>query len=742
MIGQTISHYKILEKLGQGGMGVVYKAEDTRLKRCAALKILPHDLTRDAQAVEWFVQEAQKASALDHQNICTIYEFSETEDGRLFMAMAYYDGETLRQRIERRQLDFDEISTIINQLADGLSAAHKKSIVHRDVKPANIIFTADGVLKILDFGLAKLAGQEQTKQNSTHGTIVYMAPEQLSGDSVDHRVDLWSVGVIMYEMLAGRRPFRGEIEQAVIYSILNEEPEPISKFRVDVPKYLEHIILKTLEKDPNERYANVDEIVADLRTLVPPLVKNHHKQKSIVVLPFDDMSPNKDQSYMSDGLTEEIITDLSYVKQLRVISRASAMAFKESGKDIQQIRRRLDVQYVLEGSVRKFGKNLRITAQLIDAKNDSHLWAEKYNGTIDDIFQIQENVSAAIVEALKIKLAPEEEKRRTRHELTNVAAYECYLRARQFLWYFKEDLLRRAEDEVERALEMTGPNELLYSTLGWIYHQYVEIGVQTDIDYHQKAEECVQKVFELNPDSDSGHGLAGALSFRRGDLQKAVNDFKKALAVNPQEPSVLQQFVYCSMLAGHGTAVLPSIDVLEQIDPMTPINVCMRGFYYCMEGRFAEGLPYYEKMYSMSSENPAVRLFTAWIYSWNELEDRAIVLLDLIIRETPDTIFAPLAMFMKYVLLGEREKALASLPPQALAAAQQVEVFSRCLMEFYALLGETDKALDWLEKTVERGFINYPYLAQHAIYLKSIRREQRFHQILEKVKIKWKEFTV
>lgn len=516
----------------------------------------------------------------------------------------------------------------------------------------------------------------------------------------------------------------------------------MSKFRKDVPAYVERIILKALEKEAVDRYADVNDIVDDLDALASPAAKIHHKQKSIVVLPFEDLSPDKDQGHISNGLTEEVIADLSQVGELRVISRSSAMALKDARKDIQKIRRQLDVQYVLEGSVRKSGKNLRITAQLIDAINDSHLWAEKYSGTIDDIFQIQENVSKAIVDALKIKLGPEDEKRLAQHAITNVPAYECYLRARQFLWYFKEDLLRRAEDEVKRALEIIGPNELLYATLGWIYHQYVEVGVQTDIDYNQKAEKCVHKVFELNPDSDAGYGLSGALSYRRGDLQKAVNDFKKALATNPQEPNALQMFVYCSMLAGHGMSVLPFIDVLEKVDPMTPISVCMRGFYFCMEGRFAEGLPYYEKMYSMSSENPAVRLFTAWVLSWNKLEERAIDILDLVIRETPNTIFAPLAMFMKYVLLGEREKALASLPPEALAAAQQVEVFSRCLMEFYGLLGETDKALEWLEKTIERGFINYPYLAQHVVYLKSIRQEERFQRILEKVKIKWEDFTV
>jgi eukaryotic-like serine/threonine-protein kinase len=741
VIGQTILHYHILEKLGQGGMGVVYKAEDIRLERFVALKFLPHDLTRDAQAVERFMQEAQKASALDHQNICTIHQFSETDDGQMFMVMAYYNGETLLQRIENHQFDIDDMTVVIKQLCDGLSQTHKKGIVHRDIKPANIIFASDDVLKILDFGLAKLAGHERlTKQHSTLGTIAYMSPEQLAGDPIDNRVDLWSVGVIMYEMLTGRRSFRGEIEQAVIYSILNEEPDPISKFRNDVPAYIERIILKALEKEPDDRYVRVDEIINDLHVFASPILKIHQKQKSIVVLPFDDMSSEIDQGYISDGLTEEIIADLSQLRELRVISRSSAMAFKDQRKDIQKIRRQLDVQYVLEGSVRKSGDNLRITAQLIDAKNDSHLWAEKYSGGLEDIFDMQERVSRSILEALKIKLAPVEDKKIAHRPISNVCAYECYLRARQFLWYFKEDLLRRAEDEVTRALQLTGPNELLFATLGWIYHQYVEIGVQTDVDYHHKAEESVQKAFALNHNSESGFALSGALCYRRGDLQLAVIDFKKALAINPQNPDALQMFVYCAMLAGHGKSVLPSIDLLDKVDPMNAISVCMHGFYFCMEGQFAEGLPFYVKMYNISSENPAVRFFYAWVLAWNKKNETALDVLDQIVTETPDAIFATLAYIMKYALLGEKDKALSFFTPDVLGASEHVEAFARFLMEFYAYLGEKEKAMNWAEKAIQRGFINYPFFAKHSRFLKSIRAEKRFQRILNDVKVRWENF--
>ena len=745
MIGRQISHYHILEKVGEGGMGVVYKAQDARLKRFVALKFLPRELTRDVQAVERFMQEAQTASSLDHQNICTIYEFSETEDGQLFFVMAYYDGETLRQRIDQASTSYDATIGIVRQLCDGLASAHARGIIHRDIKPANLMITRDGVLKILDFGLAKLAGQIRiTKQHSTLGTVSYMSPEQLSGGTIDHRTDIWSVGVLFYEMLSGCLPFRGEIEQAVIYSILNEDPEPLSDSRKQVSKSIERIILKALEKEPADRYASLEEFVADIQSLAFPSLKVYQKHKSIVVLPFENMGPDKNDDYISDGLTEEVITDLSQLSELRVISRSSAMAFKEARKDIQKIRRQLDVQYVLEGSMRKSGDQIRITAQLIDARNDSHLWAEKYTGTLDDIFQIQEKVASAIVDSLKIKLAPDEEKRLTEHGITNVQAYECYLRARHFLWYFRKDFLHRAKDELERGLKLTGPNELLYATLGWIYHLFLEIGIPGEgtVSYMQKANECVDKVFELEPDSADGYGLAGILCYRRGDFQSAVNFYKKCLAVNPQNPDVLQSFVYAGMLAGHGDAVLPWIEILEKVDPMTPISACMRGFYFGMQGRFSEALPFYDKMYKMSSENPAVRFFYAWVLSWNDQYETALQVLEQIIADAAESIFAPLAQIMKHALRDEKEKALHFCTPELLGAAEHVECFSRFLMEFFAYMGEKEKAIDWVEKTIQRGFINYPYLATHARFLKSIRSEPRFQRIIKDVKTKWESFTI
>ncbi len=383
MIGQTISHYRILEKLGGGGMGVVYKAEDTKLKRTVALKFLPPDLTRDPEAKERFIHEAQAASALDHNNICNIHEIGETDDGQLFIAMACYEGETLKKKIEHEQLPMDKAIDIAIQIAQGLQEAHEHGIVHRDIKPANIIITNDGVAKILDFGLAKFAGQAKlTKTGSTVGTAAYMSPEQARGLDVDHRTDIWSLGVVLFEMLTGKLPFRGDHEAAMLYTIVHEEPAQVLEHRLDIPVGLALTVSRALQKEPKERYQSMRELFNDLKSVSTPGIQLPKQEKSIVVLPFDNLSPDPDQEYFSDGLTEEIISDLSNVRALRVISRSSAMTFKGTKKKIPDIAREVNVQYVLEGSVRKAGNSLRITAQLLDAQKDAHLWAEKYSGTL------------------------------------------------------------------------------------------------------------------------------------------------------------------------------------------------------------------------------------------------------------------------------------------------------------------------------------------------------------------------
>jgi len=376
MIGKSISHYRITEKLGGGGMGIVYKAEDTRLKRTVALKFLPPDLTRDEDAKKRFVHEAQAASALEHPNICNVHEIDETQDGQMFICMACYEGETLKKKIERGPLKVDEAVNIAVQVAGGLARAHEAGITHRDIKPANVMVTDRGEVKIVDFGLAKLSGRTRvTKTGTTAGTIAYMSPEQSRGEGVDSRTDIWSLGVVLYEMLTGKLPFKGDYEQAVVFSILNEDPEPLRNLRSEVPIGLERIVHKAMAKSPGERYRQVRDVLVELETLGTEQETRSmtagRGRKSIAVLPFKSLSESKEDEYFSDGITEDILTQLSRIGDLKVISRTSVMRYKKSEKSLLEIGRELGVATILEGSVRRSGDRVRIVGELIDAQTDA-----------------------------------------------------------------------------------------------------------------------------------------------------------------------------------------------------------------------------------------------------------------------------------------------------------------------------------------------------------------------------------
>jgi serine/threonine protein kinase len=403
VIGKTISHYKIIKKLGEGGMGVVYKAEDTKLQRPVALKFLPPEWTRDPDAKARFMNEARTASALQHHNICTIHEIDETEDGQLFICMDFYEGETVREKIERGPLKLDEAIELAIQIAEGLNIACQKTIMHRDLKPANVLVTEDGVAKILDFGIAKLGGLTRlTKEGAKLGTAAYMSPEQARGEKVDHRTDIWSLGVVLFEMVTGQLPFKGDYEQAVLYSIMNEEPKSIMAFREDSPSQLTPIVEKTLQKNPIDRYQTTKDLIDELKALEKSGSSIHEKKviHTVAVLPFTNMSNDKEQEYFCDGMAEDIINDLAHLEGLHVVARTSSFAFKAKNLDIREIGMKLGAHSIVEGSVRKAGNRLRITAQLINVADGHHLWSERYDRELEDVFAIQDEIAKNIVRAL------------------------------------------------------------------------------------------------------------------------------------------------------------------------------------------------------------------------------------------------------------------------------------------------------------------------------------------------------
>jgi len=741
MIGKTISHYKILSKLGEGGMGVVYKAEDTKLKRPVALKFLPPELTRDSGAKERFIHEAQAASGLQHHNICTIHEIEETREGRLFICMDCYEGETLKGKVARGALPVEEAIDLVTQVAEGLAKAHESGIVHRDIKPANIMVTKDGVVKILDFGLAKLAGVTGvTRTGTTMGTAAYMSPEQARGEDVDHRTDIWSLGVVLYEMVTGHLPFKGEHEQAVIYMILNQDPPSLAGFRSDIPDAFQQIVAKALEKDRAHRYQNVGALVKDLRTSSAPGAPPPKPKKSIVVLPFEDISPGKDNEYFSDGLTEEIITDLSKIDAMRVISRSSAMVLKGTPKSTKTIGRELNVQYVLEGSVRKAGNNLRITAQLIDATNDAHLWAEKYSGTLDDVFDIQEKVSRAIVDSLKLKFSPEQEQRMADRPIPNVHAYECYLRAKREIETFTEDGLERALRYLQKGLEIVGENAMLYAGMGYVYWQYVNIGLEQE-NYLDKAEECAKKAFEMDPESTQGHFLLGMIMLMGGDQQESAQHFKKVLTASPNDPDALGWLASVCFNAGKPAAAFPLIDRLLEIAPLNSLAYAKQGLARYYDGQFDLALESLVKSHQMEPESPVSTWLCALLLGSQGRFEDAVSFVDNNVDIASKNLFAQLSVFLKKALLGD-DNVSDVMTHEFIATARRDRQYSCSVAGLYALLGHKEESLDWLENAVNRGFINYPFLSQHDPLLENVRGEERFEKLMERVKVEWEHFEV
>jgi non-specific serine/threonine protein kinase len=465
-------------------------------------------------------------------------------------------------------------------------------------------------------------------------------------------------------------------------------------------------------------------------------------EKSIIVLPFENMSPDPDQEYFSDGLTEEIITDLSHIHDLLVISRSSAMTFKGTKKKIGEIAREVNVRYVLEGSVRKAGNNLRITAQLIDALTDTHLWAEKYNGNLDDIFDIQEKVSRSIVDSLKLKLNPDEKGKIIYHPIPNAKAYEYYLKARQDIILASEEALARAILNIQKAMDIVGENELLCFGMGYVYFGYENVGTKPDGFYLTKAEEFASKIFEMNPESYHGYLLLGLIQVKRGKFQEVVRQFKKALTIEQNDPDVLFWLSLIYLEVGKISAAVPLLDRLLLIDPFTPIYQFLPGWLFMMDGRMKMALEPCKKGFNTNPGDIGVRYYYALILMFNNRIDEAISLIDVMIREVPDETYSRLGEITKYGVQKNRAKVLELLTQEMINFARRDEQISWIISGCLSLIGENQIAYDWLENSVRKGCTNYPFLNEYYPFLENIRGEEQFKKLMERVKYEWENFEV
>jgi serine/threonine protein kinase/Flp pilus assembly protein TadD len=671
MIPKRISHYELLEELGAGGMGVVYKANDLKLGRTVALKFLPPQLTGDSSARHRFLREARAASAIDHPNICTIHEVDETPDGRVFLAMALYDGQTLRSRIGGGPLAPLEAAEIAAAVASGLAKAHRAGIIHRDIKPANIMITSDGVVKILDFGLAKLSqATDVTKAGTIVGSPPYMSPEQVRGDAVDHRTDIWSLGVVIYEMVTGMLPFRGDSDRVVFHAILDREPTfpPGEPARAR----LLTIASRCLQKNSKDRYPSCDALIEDLRSDAAQTdARSRPESKaSIAVLPFADMSPERDQNYFCEGVAEEILNSLTRVEGLHVASRTSSFQFKGAAEDIRRIGERLNVRSILEGSVRKAGDRLRVTVQLINVGDGYHLWSERYDRKLEDVFAIQDEIAEATARALKVVLSGQEEPLR-RAKQTDVEAYEFFLRGRQILQEFTQRSLQQSRQMFAQAIAIDPRYALAHTGIAdasaWLVMWFG--GRKSDLD---QAERASARALELAPDLAEAHVSRGLVLMLAREYDEAEKHFRRALDLNPRSFEAHYYF----------------------------------GRSLFAENRLAESEAMMRKAAEVRSEDyQALGIIAMILRKLGRLEEAkqvAFESLNRIERWLDINPRDPRALYLgglRQVELGRGEKgrpwverALAIAPDDAFALYN-----AAC---FYSLLGEPERALDLLEKMV------------------------------------------
>ena len=562
MIGKTLSHYRVIEQIGAGGMGSVYLAEDTSLNRKVALKFLSGEMATAPERMERFRREAQAVAALNHPNIVTIHSIETAPEGP-FITMELVQGKPLDQLITGDGQSTERMLELVQPLVRALVAAHAKGIVHRDLKPANIMVTEDGTVKILDFGLAKLHAtgesgehadtktQTLTKAGLIVGTVPYMSPEQVQGKQIDHRTDIFSLGVILYEMASGHRPFTGETAADISSSILRDAPKPIAETRPDIPEPLVRIISRCLEKEPELRYQSASDIQVALSKIGESVRgRKSDSRPSVAVLPFVDMSPEKDQDYFCEGLAEELINALVSVENLQVASRTSAFRFKGVQSDIREIGRRLGVNTLLEGSVRKAGSQVRIAVNLVNIEDGYHLWSSRYDRELKDVFAIQDEIAQKIVEALQVTLSPRANpKQAEKAAPADVQAYDYYLKGRKFFYEFRAKGFELARQMFARAIVIDDKYARAYAGVAdccSILYSYFDSS-EANL---KEADTASRKAVEIGPEDAEAHASRGLALSLSGKHEESDREFKRAIELNPKLYEA--HYLYARALFGRG----------------------------------------------------------------------------------------------------------------------------------------------------------------------------------------------
>ncbi|HVS13271.1 MAG TPA: protein kinase [Thermoanaerobaculia bacterium] len=718
MIGETLSHYRIDAKLGEGGMGEVYAAEDIQLGRRVALKVLPEQMEDKPERLQRFRREAKAVAALNHPNIVTLYSVEEV-DGRTFLTMELVQGEPLTHVVRPGGLPLARFLEIALQLADALIAAHDRGITHRDLKPANVMMGADGRLKVLDFGLAKLhedssVGDQQataaytqnlTAEGSMLGTMPYMSPEQVQGLAVDHRTDIFSLGVMFYELVTGERPFRGEGSAQLVSSILRDVPGDVGEGRSDLPNHLSRVIRRCLEKVPERRFQSVRDLRLELEELEREGTRAEEKSPpSVAVLPFLNMSPDPEQDYFCEGIAEDIINGLGRLESLRVASRTSSFQYKGTSSDVREIGRRLDVSSILEGSVRKSGNRLRITAQLVNVEDGYRLWSERYDRQLEDVFTIQDEISESIVKALEVTLSPKERRAMRNVATQNVEAYEYYLRGRKFFYQMNEKSFHYARQMYAKAIQLDPAFALAYAGIADCC-SFLFMYAESSEANRREADFNSRRALELDPDLAEAHASRGLALTIAKDYAGAEAEFEEAIRRNVK----LYEAYY------------------------------FYGRNCQAQGRFDKAIELFDKASELRPEDyQAPRLMTQALVSMGapraQIETAARKTLQIVegrIELNPDDARAFYFGATSLVELGQRERGL-EWAKRALAIDPGDPLIAYNVACVFSLAGEHDEAMGLLEKAVDNGF-GYKEWIEHDSDFEPLRAHPRYEALLERM---------
>ena len=741
--------YRIERELGRGGMATVHLAHDLRHDRDVALKVLNPDVAQSLGR-ERFVREIRLAARLNHPHVLPLYDSGEA-DGFLYFVMPVMKGQTLRDRLrQERMLPVDDAVRIAAEVADALDYAHRHDIVHRDIKPENILLH-EGHAVVADFGIGKAlvaaAGSTATftQIGVTVGTPAYMSPEQAAGDEVDGPSDLFALGCVMYEMLTGDVAFTGPTASAIIAKRFVSSPPPVSATRSDVPPEVCDTVTRLLAKDAADRHATGAQVVSALRMAqTPPGMRTALRpaeqlpEKSIAVLPFANMSPDADNEFFSDGLTEELITDLSGVKALHVISRNSSMQRKGSTKSLREIGRELGVRYLLTGSVRKAGNALRITAQLVDARTDTPLWAEKYSGTLEDVFDVQERVSRSIVAALQVTLTTFESVRLADRPISDPRAFELFLQARDELRHVGASS-KRAEVLIQSAMEIEGESPPLRALRAFMWFSQVRAGLNTDLAPLDATEAEARALIELAPNAAYGHALLGFVAYERGEQREAARHFTRAMELDPADPDVMFHYAIALQAAGQ---IEPAIELgrrFHAADPLSPFAWLILCVVQWFAGRAGDRVDAMERALAMDPENPIIHWALGYTYAlMGRVRDAAMQARWMKAR-VPEVPYTVQLSSLVDAIEGRQAAAVEALARVDVTPLDAHHTFH--LSESLAMAGDMTRAVELLERAVDRGFYPYRFIAEFCPFMAPLRGKPAFERISAKAKRRVAEFS-